>query len=99
MADYAAFGWRFMETHGKGSIWIQLLQYLEALQRRFAAGGDALIQALGILMEGQVQIGPCSVRELYSQLEEIAEVHSLALPKTVEWLGRKLTALKGMIET
>jgi hypothetical protein len=99
MADYAAFGWRFLEAHGKGSIWIQLLQLLEAVQSRFATGGDALIQALGILMKGQGQIGPCSVRELHSRLEEIAEAHSLALPKTVAWLGRKLTGLKGMIET
>ena len=48
-------------------------------------------------MEGQEYLGPCSVRELYTGLAEIAAAHDLALPKTVEWLGRKLTALKGVI--
>jgi len=39
------------------------------------------------------------VRELYSRLAAIADAHGLGLPKTVEWFGRKLTALKGVIET
>ena len=98
MADYAAFGWRVLQPRGLGSGWIELLKRLEAAQMRFAVGGEALVRALGILMEVQEQIGPCSVRELYTRLVDIADANGLALPKTAEWFGRKLTALKGVIE-
>jgi hypothetical protein len=98
MADYAAFGWRFLEPVGYGSVWIELLKRLEAAQRRFAADGEALVQALGLLLAGQEYIGPCTVRELYTLLAEIADDYGLVLPKTVEWLGRKLTTLKSVIE-
>jgi len=77
MADYAAFGWRFLQAHGQEQAWVMLLQQLEAAQRRFAEGGEALVRALGKLLEGQAYIGPYTVRELYSQLGEIADAHGL----------------------
>jgi len=58
-----------------------------------------MIMALGILMEGHEQIGPLSVRELYTKLGEIAVANSVTIPKTAEWFGRKLTAQKRVIES
>jgi hypothetical protein len=50
-------------------------------------------------MDGQPQVGPLSVRDLYAKIADIADANSLAIPKTTEWFGRKLAAQKRVIES
>lgn len=99
MADFAIFGWYVFRAQGREDEWLAALKRLDAAQMRFAAEGDGMVMALGVLMEGQEQIGPLSVRELYAKLSDIADANSLAIPKTAEWFGRKLTAQKRVIES
>jgi hypothetical protein len=99
MADYGAFGWQVFHAQGREAEWVEALGRLDAAQMRFAAEGDGMIMALGVLMEGQEQVGPLSVRELYAKVAGVADANSLAIPKTAEWFGRKLTSQKRVIES
>jgi hypothetical protein len=99
MADYAAFGWQVFHAQGREVEWVEALGRLDAAQMRFAAEGDGMIIALSILIEGQEQIGPLSIRELYAKVADVADANSLAIPKTAEWFGRKLSSQKRVIES
>jgi hypothetical protein len=76
MADFATFGWHVFRAQEQKDEWIAALKHLDAAQMRFAAEGDGMVMALGILMEGQESIGPLSVRELYAKLADIADANS-----------------------
>jgi len=70
------------------------------LRRRRNGLWGALLKQLAQVQDGLLDtpIPKLPVRELYTTLGEIADANSLVLPKTAEWFGRKLTALKGVIE-
>src|SRR5262249_35833829 len=99
MADFATFGWHVLRAQDREREWIEALKRLDAAQMRFAAEGDGMVMALGVLVEGQEKVGPLSIRELYSRLADIADANSLTIPKTAEWFGRRLTAQKRVIES
>jgi hypothetical protein len=99
MADYASFGWQVFQAQGQADEWIKALTCLDTAQMRFAAEGDGLILALSFLLEGTEIIGPLTIKELYGKITEIADSNSLAVPKTAEWFGRKLTSQKRVIES
>lgn len=98
MADYAAFGWRVFAPLGQQREWENLLGRLEKAQARFASEGDGVIEALRGVLERKGSIGPTRVAELFRECSAIAEAEGLSFPRTANGFGRKLTALRRVIE-
>lgn len=91
MADYATFGWQVFQAQERGDEWIAALRRLDAAQMSFAAEGDGMVMALGIFMEGQEQIGPLSVHELYAKLAEVTDANSLEDDMDILSVGDRVT--------
>jgi len=98
MADYASFGWRILRPIGKDREWLEAIDSLHKVQMSFAAEGDGMISALGMLLENESEVGPISVRDLYSKIQEIAESERVSIPNSVDGFGKKLTSHKRIIE-
>jgi hypothetical protein len=99
MADFAAFGWRILRIKGKEGEWLKAVKELDRSQMSFAAEGDGMISALGVLLEAEPEIGPISVAQLYTKSQEIAANQGFSIPRSVDGFGKKLTSQRRVIES
>jgi hypothetical protein len=98
MADFAAFGWSLFALPRKQRDWTRLLGRIEGAQAGFAAQDDGVVEVLRILLQSEGNIGPIATGELFKRCLVLAEKEHLAFPETAQGFGRKLTAMKNIIE-
>ncbi len=98
MADYASFGRRVFERHGKSAEWLNLLRRLEKVQAEFASEGDGLVTTLAELLRREGLLKDLAVGELFRQCRSVAEEQALLFPKNVQSFGKHLSSLRRVIE-
>ncbi|MDA2912980.1 bifunctional DNA primase/polymerase [Acidobacteriia bacterium AH_259_A11_L15] len=97
MADFASFGERIFEAHGKSSEFLSLLKRLERKQAELASEFDGVIETLRILLERE-PVEAMSVADLHRKCSEIAQENNLLIARSAQGFGHHLSNMRRVLE-